>query len=261
MSDGLDFDEAMIESLDRLYRLPSMERRRELVRDLLAAEPGDSVLSVGVGPGYEPKGLAGLVGETGRVLGVDDSSAMLAVSRERCGDLPQVAFEEGGATALPVEDGAFDGATVVQVYEYVEDVGAAAAELYRALKPGGRAVVVDSDWRTLTFAAADGARSQRVLEAYDAHCVHPRIARTLRPTLLDAGFSVVDEDPHTHFETTAGGIGSAIADLVGAFVGSRDAAGAAEVDPWLADLEERAARDEFFFSFTQYAFVAEKPRE
>lgn len=261
MTDGLDFDEGMIASLDRLYQLPSMARRRELVRELLAARPGDSVLSVGVGPGYEPQGLAGLVGESGRVLGVDDSPAMLAVSRERCADHPQVTFEECAATSLPVDDASFDRATAVQVYEYVEDVDAAARELHRALKPGGRAVVVDSDWDSLTFAGSDEARTGRILGAYDAHCIHPQIARRFRPILVGAGFSIVDEVAHTHFETTAGGAGSAVADLIGEFVQAGDAVADDEVDAWLADLDERADRDEFFFSFTQYAFVAEKPTE
>lgn len=258
MTDGLDFDEGMLADLARLYATDSMTRRRAFVRDRLDLQAGDSVLSVGTGPGFEVEGLAAAVGPGGRVLGVDASPAMLAAARERCAGDPQASFEEGAATALPVEDGAFDRAAAVQVYEYVEDVDAALAELHRALAPGGRAVVFDSDWDSLAFGVEDGARGERVLSAYDAHCPHPRVARWLRPALSRAGFEVVEVAPFTHVETAPGGVGSELARLVGDFVAAR--AGdveAAEVDAWLADLDARAEAGEFFFSFSQYAFVAE----
>lgn len=261
MSDVLDFDGDAIESLNRLYRTDSMEERRAFVRRKLSPDPGESVLSVGTGPGFESRGLARSVGEDGHVLGIDASPSMLAVARDRCSDLPQAAFQAGEATALPVDDGAFECATAVQVFEYVEDVGAAAAELHRALAPGGRAVVFDSDCDTMVYGVEDPERSRRVLRAFDAHCTHPRIARTLRPTLEGAGFDVVDVAPYTHCETSPEGAGGQMADMIGEFVRARDGPGRDEVDAWLTDLEARADAGEFFFSFSQYAFVVEKPRE
>jgi len=261
MSDALDFDDEAVEWISRLYRTPSMTRRREFVRETLGLSPGDSVLSVGTGPGFEPRGLARAVGEGGLVHGVDASAAMLAASRERCSGSPQVEFEAGEATALPVPDGAFEKATAVQVYEYVDDVDVAAAELHRALAPGGRAVVFDSDWDTATFNAEDAARSARVLRAYDAHCTHPRLARTLRPTLSRAGFDVVEVAPYTHCETAPDGTGGVVAELVRDFAAARGGLPDGEADAWFEDVQARGEAGEFFFSFSQYAFVVEKPDE
>jgi ubiquinone/menaquinone biosynthesis C-methylase UbiE len=136
--------------------------------------------------------LAEDVGENGWVHGIGTAEPMLAVARERCADQPQATFEPGDATDLSVEDGAFDAAAAGQVYEYVADLEAAFEELYRALRPGGRAVVFDSDWSTLTYHAADEARSERIVTAFDAHCPHPRLARTLKPRLERANFEVTE---------------------------------------------------------------------
>jgi SAM-dependent methyltransferase len=47
--------------------------------------------------------------------------------------------------------GSFDRALSVQVLEYVSDPAAALADLHRALRPGGRLVVWDVDWSTVSW--------------------------------------------------------------------------------------------------------------
>lgn len=261
MTEAFEFDEHFLTDLERLYRTESMAARRAFVRDLLGPEPGESVLSLGVGPGFEPRGLARAVGEGGIVLGVDTASTMLAETRERCSGLPQTAFTAGDATDLPVRDGTVGKAAAVQVYEYVPDVAAAASELRRVLAPGGRAVVVDTDWGTVAFNVADRTRSERVLAAYGAHCLHPRLPRTLGATLERAGLDLVDVQAFTHVETEPGGVGDQVATMAADFVAAGEDVPAETAEAWRADLDERAAAGEFYFSYSQYAFVVEKPRE
>lgn len=263
MSDGVDFDEERVAQLERIYRTASMAERRRRIRDALALEVGEHVLSIGTGPGFESRGFAESVGETGRVHGVDTAEPMLTVARERCADQPQATFEQGDATDLPVEDGAFDAAAAVQVYEYVPDLDAAFAELYRALRPGGRAVVFDSDWSTMTYHAADEGRSERIIAAFDTHCPHPRIARTLKPRLERANFEVTAQDVYVHFETKLNedSVAAAMIPPIKAVATERGGIDEAVAEAWVDDLHERAEAGEFFFSFNQYLFVAEKPSE
>lgn len=263
MSDGVTFDEEMLETIQRLYRTTSMASRREWIRTAADLDPGDAVLSIGTGPGFEAEGLAGAVGETGRVHGIDTAEAMLSAARDRCDHLPQVSFEQGDATALPVEDASYDVAFAVQVYEYVPDLEAAFAELDRVLRPGGRAIVFDSDWTTMTYHAADPDRSARVLRGFDAHCPHPRLARTLKPRLERANFSVTDQDVYVHFETefNEDGVGAAFIPAVAGVAADRGGVDPATVEAWVDDLNERADEGEFFFSFNQYLFVGEKGTE
>ena len=249
--------------MERIYRTASMAERRRRIRDVLALDPGEHVLSIGTGPGFESEGLAEDVGETGRVHGIDAAEPMLAVARERCADQPQATFDHGDAADLPVEDGAFDVATAVQVYEYVPDLDAALGELYRALRPGGRAVVFDSDWSTMTFHAADETRSERIISAFDTHCPHPRLARTLKPRLERANFEVIEQDVYVHFQTELNedAVAAALISPIRGLVTERGGIDEAEAEAWVEDLHERAEDGEFFFNFNQYLFVAEKPAE
>lgn len=261
MSEGVEFSEDMLAALEAIYHTSSMADRRQRIRAALDLDPGEAVLSVGTGPGFESRALAEAVGEDGRVHGIDTAEPMLEAARQRCSDLPWATFEVGDAAALPAEDGTFDAAAAVQVYEYVPDVQAALRELYRVLRPGGRAVVFDSDWSTMVYATADDERSERVLRAFDAHCAHPRLARWLAPELRTAGFDVSDAAPFVHFETELDGdaVGGAFLAPIGEVAAQLGSLEEAEVEAWVDDVRARAADGEYFFSFNQYLFLVEKP--
>ena len=261
MSDGVDFDEETVAEMERMYQTASMRERRQRIRDALALESGEQVLSVGTGPGFESQGLAEEVGERGRVLGIDTATPMLAVARERCADQPQATFEQGDAAALPVTDNALDAAVAVQVYEYVPDLAAAFGELYRVLRPGGRAVVFDSDWSTLAYHAADDTRSERIIEAFNTKSLHPRLARTLKPRLERAHFDVTDQDVHVHFETelTDDAFGGVLMSAMKGVAIEQGGIDEAVADAWIDDLHDRAEAGEYFFNLNQYLFTVEKP--
>ena len=208
------FDEKIVEQLEVLYRSRDVLRRRKLVYEALGAQPGDSVLDVGCGPGFYSRELLDQVGPDGSVTGVDQSPQMLAVAKRRSEGFAGARFEEGDATALPVESGRFDRALSVQVLEYVADVQAALAEMHRALRPGGRVVIWDVDWATVSWHSEDPDRMARVLEAWDAHLAHPSLPRTLAASLRKAGFEEVRMDGHAFAtadlsEETYGGAGAA----------------------------------------------------
>jgi arsenite methyltransferase len=89
-----------------------------------------------------------------------------------------VGIGRGDATALPFPDGAFDAAAAVQVYAYVEDLDMALAELFRVLRPGGRAVVLDTDLDSMVWHA----------EARDAWSRSSRFTRSMPPIRTCLGF-------------------------------------------------------------------------
>jgi len=167
MGGTLDYDEAEARQEEAIYRTPAAAARRERVRGLLAPEPGDTVLSIGCGPGFEPAEIGWAVGNEGHVHGIDRSQAMLELARERCASLPQVTVLQGDAGDLPVADESVDAAVAVQVFEYLETVSSAVAELARVLRPGGSAVVCDADFASLVWRSPNPERMARVLKAFD----------------------------------------------------------------------------------------------
>jgi ubiquinone/menaquinone biosynthesis C-methylase UbiE len=201
------------------------------------------------------------VGESGAVSGVDVSESMIALAQRRCADLPWVEFRMGDATALPYADDAFDVATATQVYNYVGDLPAALRELHRVLRPGGRALVLESDFATLIWNTTDHERMRRVLTVWLEHSAHPYLPRRLAPLLRNAGFQVSHQAVfplfNPRYDPNAFGYG--VVDFVASFVQGREGAADGEAQAWADELRERGQADEYFFSLNRYVFLAFKP--
>jgi arsenite methyltransferase len=257
----LVFDEALAAQLETLYRTRDVLRRRRLVREALQAGPGDRILDVGCGPGFYVAELVEQVGPTGSVTGVDASPQTLELARRRTEGHDNVALQLADATALPIPDGAFDAALSVQVLEYVADVDAALAELHRAVAPGGRVVIWDVDWSTVSWHSTDPARMARVLHAWDGHLADPSLPRTLAARLRAAGFADVAAEGHTFATTelTPDAYGAAIVPLVEQYVAGRDGVTEDDAAAWSAELGELGKRGEFFFACVQFCFTATRP--
>lgn len=77
------------------------------------------------------------------VIGVDGSRAMLAAARRRAGETPNLDLRQGDLEALPIADGTLDVAILFLVLHYQDEPVRVLAEARRALRPGGRLLVVD----------------------------------------------------------------------------------------------------------------------
>ena len=256
----LVFDEQAASRIEAIYRIGDAERRRAIVRATLGAAPGERVLDVGCGPGFYCAELLEDVGSSGAVVGVDGSAAMLALAARRCAGHDNVELHEADATALPVDDASFDAVLSVQVQEYVRDVTAGLGELHRALRPGGRALVFDIDWATLSIHSEDEARCDRVLRAWDDHLAHRSLPRTLATRLRAAGFEDVRMAAHPFvtiaFDTDS--YGAALVPFIAAFVPGHGDVSEEEAQAWLAEQRELGERGEFYFAITQFCFTARR---
>lgn len=107
---------------------------------LALLSPSSTVADLGCGTGALTAALAPHVA---RVVGVDQSAAMLKAARARTATYRNVELRRGSLAELPIEDASCDAALLVLALSYVPDTAPVLLEMARILKPGGRAVVMD----------------------------------------------------------------------------------------------------------------------
>jgi arsenite methyltransferase len=107
--------------------------------------PGERVLDLGSGAGTDSLIAAQMVGEQGRVTGIDMTQEMLAKARAAAAEIEatNVEFVEGEAERLPFPDASFDVVISNGVIDLIPDKDAVFTELYRVLAPGGRIQIAD----------------------------------------------------------------------------------------------------------------------
>jgi arsenite methyltransferase len=108
-------------------------------------EPGAIVLDLGCGAGTDLLIAAQMTGPTGRVIGVDMTSAMLDRARESADamGLDNVALHEALIESLPLADASVDAVISNGVIDLVPDKDAVLDEIDRVLRPGGRLQLAD----------------------------------------------------------------------------------------------------------------------
>jgi SAM-dependent methyltransferase len=257
---ALAFDPELLAKMEVLYRTRDVVRRRRLVREALRPAPGERIVDIGCGPGFYVSELAHEVGEAGAVVGVDSSGTMLGAARARCRELGNVELLEADASSLPLAGGSFDAALSVQVLEYVADIQAALAEVRRVLRPGGRLVVWDVDWATVSMQTADEVRMTRVLKAWDGHLAHPSLPRSISPLLLGSGFEDVRVEGHafvaTTFDPEAYGVNAL--PLMEDHVAGSPAVGPDLAHAWADEQRELGAQGAFYFACVQCCATAQR---
>jgi arsenite methyltransferase len=258
MGATLKFDDEASRRAEATYRTSDVVEQRRAVRAALALAPGENVLDIGSGLGLLACEMSADVGAGGSVDGIDPSESMLALARARLRpqDSAKMRFVAGDACGLPYADESFDAAVATQVYEYVPDLPTALGEAFRVLRPGGRLLVLDTDWDSIVWNSSDAGRMRRVLVAWDEHLVDPHLPRRLTRLLSDARFSVgrreaipllnAGYDPNT---LSAGLMG-----FITEFVPGRQRLTEADVQAWADDL--KALGDDYFFSLNRYLFLA-----
>jgi ubiquinone/menaquinone biosynthesis C-methylase UbiE len=255
----MKFDDALSQRIDAIYATPDVAATRIAV--LRSAQPrtGEVALDIGCGPGYLTRELALAVGPTGSVTGIDISTSMLELAAARCRGLGQVELTEAAAADLPAPDGGFDLVCALQVLAYVEDLDGVLAGISRVLRPGGRAVILDTDFEGVVWESRDRPRMERILDAYDAHCAWPDLPRILPRHLATAGLKLraceavpiltTAYHPNTYVH--------GLARIIHGFVTGRDQSMSEEADAWLAELDDLEAAGAFFFSVNRFVFVLE----
>lgn len=143
--EGLAWQIGVWDRIASIYIREVDQRFAPVIDHILARarlQPGQHVLDLGTGTGTVAVRAAPLVAPGGRVIAVDPSSEMLELARGRAAraGYMEIMFAEGRAEAIPAADDACDIVVASLSMMYVIDRAAAAHEIARVLRPGGRFV-------------------------------------------------------------------------------------------------------------------------
>lgn len=155
-------------------------------------QPGEVVLDLGSGPGFDSFLAAGKVGPQGLVIGIDMTPEMIQLARNNAkeGNYENVEFRQGQIEDMPVDDSSVDVILSNCVINLSPEQSAVYQEAYRVLKDGGRLAISDM--------VASGAMPPEVKNdlALHAACISGALqVAELNQILQEAGFKDIRIQP------------------------------------------------------------------
>ena len=243
--------------MDEAQKPAAIQTSKQLMLEHLNVAPGEAILEVGCGPGTDLLDLAGLVGPTGRLVGLDASEVMVAEARRRASALGvPIVFELGDVQALPFEDGSFDACRASRLLEHLPDAELALSEMARVIRPDGRIVVFDFDWDTLVIDHPDKPTTRTIVLSYADSIRNGWIGRQLPRLFKEQHLDVRSFDPvqvFVHYALAELFLGSHLTDPQTNGILSPDNA-----RRWWDYLRHADERGTLMISFTAFVIVGDK---
>lgn len=256
----IKYDRKAAEYVERSYSTSDLARQRLQTLQALALNAGEHVLDIGCGSGFLAAEMALLVGESGHVLGIDNSPEMLKAGEKRCANLPQLELQLANASELPLADNSADAISGIQVLLYVPELTQALSEIYRVLKPGGRIALIETDWHGLLLNSRDAALTQRITSAWEQAVPNPQLAPVLGSMLRAGGFSAlrIDAIPILNTNITPANFSAELLPWFADMAQQQGAASEEETNAWLHEMQQKAEQGDYFFCVNRFLFSAVK---
>ena len=253
------YEDDAVQGLVSTYLGPDIVAQRADTLKHLAIKPGEAVLDIGSGPGFLAKEIALQTGGGGSVVGIYISRQMVdfATGDKDCSWLT---YQQADATDLPFDDVSFDVVVSTQVAEYVSDIAGFCAEVHRVLKPGGRGLIMATDWGGVIWHSENPKRMQQVLAAFTPHSANQNLPRTLGARLRQAGLTLdtVSYFPIINVDRYEGCYSERMITLMRPILLEAGDVDAQTLQAWEQELVDLNARGEHFFASGRFSFHVSK---
>jgi SAM-dependent methyltransferase len=136
---------------------------------------------------------------TCRAVGVDIDPRMLATARSTTAPDTSAAFICADATGLPFPDSAFDAVRSERMLQHLPDPARAVCEMARVTRPGGRLVLIDTNWASLTIDGTGDPATEQLLTEFLIQQVaaSPTAGRDLPVYAVRANLQILQVSPTT----------------------------------------------------------------
>lgn len=216
----------------------------------MALTTGATVLDIGCGPGVDTMPLAELVGNHGKVIGIDSDDSMLIEAKqatEGAAYADRIDYLYGSALDLPLADACVAASRAERLLQVLppEHEQAIVSEMVRVTQIGGRVVLVDTDWASASVDFSNNELERRLMQFFTRMMRPNGLAGRHFPSLcLDQGLTDlrIDVIPLVQYRFDDTPFGNRLIDTAG----TQGIITEAEAQLWLSELRQRDQEDRFY---------------
>ncbi|MFD5074150.1 methyltransferase domain-containing protein [Streptomyces sp. NPDC058371] len=249
----------LVSALDAQEANDGVRRLRSWAYDAVAARPGERAVDIGCGTGSQTRALATAVTADGEALGIEPNPGLRAVAEERSAAAGVKArFADGDALALALPDASVDVVWCERVLQHLLEPQQAVDEMARVLRPGGRVVLLDTDWATTILHPGDPDTIAALTSGALTAAANPHAGRKLLGQLSAAGLTVDDRGSQALMQDHTTVTWPLIRMLAESAL-RRELITEEQRDRLYADLTEAAEHGALHMSVTMFGVAAHRP--
>jgi arsenite methyltransferase len=253
------FDEKTAQQMSMIYQTDDIKEAQRQYRVWFDPRPEEVLLDVGCGTGVNAHALSKLVGPAGKIIGIDPSSAMLKIAREKA-SAPNIEYQQIAVEDFKAAENTFDGVVCTQVFNYVADPVAVLKSLLRMVKPTGRIFLSETDWDTLSYNIPDKALQRRVVADFSDHHGDGWMGRKLYTICRQAEARDITLHPYVinNAEYSIRKYGGPMSYVIRDYLLRAKGWSDSDVQRWTKQLSEAYDNKTYFFTLTRMIAIVRK---